>query len=111
MLKSRIAFTAALLSGVCVTPLTVASAQEAVDASQAEDVVVVRYQYVPDDKRVTSEVSSFLSADDFVLTGDSSVADALGRVSGITISDGRFPVVAMPLDGRDDEARREDLPN
>lgn len=93
MLKSRIAFTAALLSGVCVTPLTVASAQEAVDASQAEDVVVVRYQYVPDDKRVTSEVSSFLSADDFVLTGDSSVADALGRVSGITISDGRFPVV------------------
>ena len=68
MLKSRIAFTAALLSGVCVTPLTVASAQEAVDASQAEDVVVVRYQYVPDDKRVTSEVSSFLSADDFVLT-------------------------------------------
>jgi len=93
MLKHRIAFTAALLSGVCVTPLTVASAQEAVDSAQVQDVVVVRYQYVPDDKRVTSEVSSFLSADDFVLTGDSSVADALGRVSGITISDGRFPVV------------------
>jgi len=93
MLKHRIAFTAALLSGVAMTPLTVASAQEAVDPAQAEDVVVVRYQYVPDDKRVTSEVSSFLSADDFVLTGDSSVADALGRVSGITINDGRFPVV------------------
>ncbi|WP_306016096.1 TonB-dependent receptor domain-containing protein [Oceanicaulis sp. MMSF_3324] len=93
MLNNRIAFTAALLSGVCVAPLTVASAQEATAASQAEDVVVVRYQYVPDDKRATSEVASFLSADDFVLTGDSSVADALGRVSGITISDGRFPVV------------------
>ena len=96
MNSNRIALSAALLATSSLVPFSAAWAQEADAAStqaQTDDVIVVRYQFVPDDKRVTSEVSSFLSADDFLTTGDSNIADAMARVPGVSISQGRFPVV------------------
>lgn len=96
MNSNRIALSAILLATSSLVPFSAAWAQEADTAStqaQTDDVIVVRYRFVPDDKRVTSEVSSFLSADDFITTGDGNIADALARVPGVSISQGRFPVV------------------
>lgn len=89
MHSNRIALSAALLATTCLVPLGAAFAQE----TTTDDVITVRYQYVPDDKRVTSEVSSFLDVDDILTTGDSDIASALSRVTGISVTDGRFVVV------------------
>ncbi|PWE17120.1 TonB-dependent receptor [Marinicauda salina] len=93
----RIALSAALLASTVLVPASAAWAQEADPSAsaptQTDDVIVVRYQYVPDDKRATSEVSSFLSIDDIVTTGDSDIASALGRVTGLSVSEGRYVVV------------------
>ncbi|WP_019960068.1 TonB-dependent receptor domain-containing protein [Woodsholea maritima] len=96
MKTHRIALSAALLASTSLVSYSAAFAQE---QDQVDDVIVVRYQYVPDDKRVTSEVSSFINADDIALTGDSDIASALGRVTGLSISDGRF-VIVRGLDER-----------
>jgi len=88
MHSKRIALSAALLATTCLVPLGAAFAQE----TTTDDVITVRYQYVPDDKRVTSEVSSFLDVDDILTTGDSDIASALSRVTGVSVTDGRFVV-------------------
>lgn len=95
MKANRIALTAALLATTSLVPVSSALAQDAGQtASQAPtDVITVRYQYVPEEKRVTSEVASVLDAEDFQITGDSDLADALGRVTGLSVSEGRFVVV------------------
>lgn len=56
------------------------------------DEIIVRGIFVPDEKRSTSEISSLLDAEDFTRTGDSDVASALRRITGISIADGKFPV-------------------
>ncbi|XBQ16690.1 MAG: TonB-dependent receptor [Oceanicaulis sp.] len=86
---NRIALSAALLATTGLVSVGSALAQEV----QTDDVIVVRYQYVPEEKRVTSEVSSFLDAEDFAVTGDSDIAAALGRVTGLAVQDGRFVIV------------------
>ncbi|MGJ3232714.1 MAG: TonB-dependent receptor domain-containing protein [Oceanicaulis sp.] len=86
---NRIALSAALLATTGLVPLSSALAQE----TTTDDVITVRYQYVPDDKRVTSEVSSFLSVEDIAVTGDADIAAALGRVTGLSVQDGRFVIV------------------
>lgn len=88
---NRIALSALMASSALV-PFSAAWGQES-DPAQTDDVIVVRYQYVPDDKRVTSEVSSFLTIDDIATTGDGDIAAALGRVTGLSVSDGRFVIV------------------
>ncbi len=93
---NRIALSAALLATTGLVPVSAALAQEteaAAETAQTDDVIVVRYQFVPDDKRVTSEVSSFLSVEDIAVTGDADIASALGRVTGLSVQDGRFVIV------------------
>jgi TonB-dependent receptor len=93
---NRFALTAALLATSSLVPLGTAFAQETdtgAQSVQTDDVIVVRYQFVPDEKRVTSEVSSVLSAEDIALTGDSDIASALARVTGLSVQDGRFVIV------------------
>ncbi|MCI5045685.1 MAG: TonB-dependent receptor plug domain-containing protein [Aquisalinus sp.] len=58
-----------------------------------EDVIIVRGQNIPDEKKATSEISSVLDAEDFVRTGDSDIADALRRVTGLSIEGGKFVIV------------------
>ncbi|GHF17262.1 TonB-dependent receptor [Kordiimonas sediminis] len=58
-----------------------------------EEVVVVG-QYIPDEKRATSEISSVVDADAMSLTGDSDIAVALTRLPGISPdSSGKYVVV------------------
>lgn len=58
----------------------------------SEDVIVVRGALVPDEKQNTSEISSLVDAEDFQRQGDSDIASALKRVTGLSIVDGKFPV-------------------
>ncbi|TGY90393.1 TonB-dependent receptor [Marinicauda algicola] len=94
MKANRIALSAALLATTSLVPVSAAWAQDAEQGAQEpSDVITVRYQYVPEEKRVTSEVSSVVDAGDIQITGDSDIASALGRVTGLSISEGRFVVV------------------
>ena len=77
-----------------------AAAQDAEAASQPEiaqpeitDEIIVRGVFIPDEKRSTSEITSVLNAEAFARAGDSDLASALSRVTGLSIADGRFPIV------------------
>ena len=99
MIKLHEVAPSALLALAIGTIATSASAQEgsSVAASQAasqesDDVIIVRGALVPDEKRATAEISSLVDAEDFARQGDSDIAAALRRVTGISIVDGKFPI-------------------
>ena len=91
MKTNRIALSAALLASTTLVP--VAAFAQDTTTSEPEDVIQVRYQYIPDDRRVTSEVSAALSLDDLATTGDSDLAAALVRITGLSTTNGKFVVV------------------
>ncbi len=76
----------ALLSSTALTCGTVALAQE----EGAVDEIVVRGAFIPEPKRDTSEISSYLSAEDFERQGDGNAALALRRVTGLSLVGDRF---------------------
>lgn len=61
-------------------------------APQAEPLeeLVVRGAYIPEPKRETSEISSFVTPEDLERQGDSNAALALRRVTGISLVGDRF---------------------
>ncbi|MEO1420002.1 MAG: TonB-dependent receptor [Pseudomonadota bacterium] len=89
----------ALLASTALTQPWISNAQEAETAEEtaAEDLtlgpVVVRGEFIPDEKRETSEVASLVDAEDFAIRGDSDVAAALRRVTGVSIAEGKFVFV------------------
>lgn len=93
--------TAAVLLGTtALVSVQYAAAQEPQPVPQAEEdeeavlgPVIVRGQFIPDEKRSTSEISSVLDEESFARTGDGDIAGALSRVSGISISEGKFVIV------------------
>ncbi|MDX2235205.1 MAG: TonB-dependent receptor [Hyphomonadaceae bacterium] len=97
-----------LLTSVLVAP-SVAAAQQADPATQtppevdstvteaeapppegADDEVVVLGRFIPEPMRQTSEVMSFLSAEDLARQGDDTAAAALTRLTGLSVVGGRF---------------------
>lgn len=107
-LNSRSA--AALLASSALAQPLVAHAQEvdtppASESQASEDdrvlgPVIVRGQFIPDEKRETSEVASLIDASDFALRGDSDVAGALRRVTGVSIDTGGKFVYVRGLNER-----------
>lgn len=71
---------------------TASSAQEAEPEPEQSDEVVVR-GFIPNVKRTTSEVSSILTLDDLERTGESDIAGALTRVTGLSLVSGKFVFV------------------
>jgi hypothetical protein len=81
-----------------------ALAQEAVEAAPAagpaldepapeaadEDIVVVRGAHIPEPLQETSEVAAFLTTEDIDRQGDSNAAEALTKLPGLSIAEGRF---------------------
>lgn len=63
------------------------------DDDRTLNEVVVLGRFIPDEKRATSEISSLLDAEDFKVTGDPDAASALRRVTGLSISRGKFVFV------------------
>ncbi len=87
-------FKAAVSALLGTTAITVASAALAqTDDSSLVDEIVVRGVNIPDEKRATSEISAVLDEASFQRTGDTDIASALRRVTGLSISDGKFVIV------------------
>lgn len=70
-------------------------AEDATAAAEGDEVqeIVVRGVNIPDEKRATSEIASLIDEESFQRTGDSDIAEALGRVTGISLNQGRFVIV------------------
>lgn len=85
-----------LLATTALAAPHVALAQTA-EAEQPEvtsvEEIVVLGRYIPEPMRATSEISAFVTAEDLQRTGDSSAADALVRVAGLTVAENRFVYV------------------
>ncbi|MEE4662206.1 MAG: TonB-dependent receptor, partial [Halieaceae bacterium] len=56
---------------------------------QIEEVFVLG-EFIPDEKRDTSEISNVLTAEDMAVLGDSNVAASLTRVTGLSLVGGKF---------------------
>jgi len=87
----------ALLATTALTQQQLALGQEVDPAETAQPAdeedrvlgpVVIRGQFIPDEKRETSEVASLLDAEDFAVRGDSDVAAALRRATGVSLDSG-----------------------
>ncbi|HLM53159.1 MAG TPA: TonB-dependent receptor [Pseudoxanthomonas sp.] len=69
-------------------------ATEATDASaRTLDAVEVRGAYIPEPMLETSEVASFVTKEDLQRTGDGNAAEALTRVTGLSLVQGKFVYV------------------
>ncbi len=93
------------LAGLSCAPAIYAQAQTAeepqvdVEVATEEDeeavlnTVVVRGEFIPEPQRETSQVATFLLPEDLDRQGDDNAALALTRLSGLSITGGRFVVV------------------
>lgn len=99
MKTSRLSLRAMLIATSALIAPHMAFAQEAdVDqeaAPQQEaqpegEVIIVRGVNIPEPLRETSEVAAFLSTEDLERQSDSNAAEALTRVTGLTIAEDRF---------------------
>jgi hypothetical protein len=71
-------------------------AAESSDPDEAEDqgdVIIVRGRFIPEPLQVTAEVAAFISAEDLSRQGDSNAADALTKLPGLSVAEGRFVYV------------------
>ena len=95
MVRLRTMSAAALLATVSAFAIAgpVTSQDETQLEIEAPERIVVRGVNIPDEKRDTSEISAVVDASDFQITGDSDVASALQRVTGLSLSRGRFVIV------------------
>lgn len=84
--------SAALVTGAGFAQDTATETEEPEEERQLQSVVVTG-RFIPDEKRATSEISSLLDSEDFQVTGDPDAAAALARVTGLTISRGKFVFV------------------
>ncbi len=67
--------------------------QIAIAPPNVMEEVVVLGQFVPDEKRTTSEVSNVLDQEALSLLADTSVGDALQRVTGLSLVGGKYVYV------------------
>lgn len=58
-----------------------------------DDEVVSTGVFIPNEKRITSEITSVLDEEIFETTGAGDIASALTRVTGLSLSQGKFVVV------------------
>jgi TonB-dependent receptor len=64
-------------------------AEPQAEESQLDEVIVLG-RFIPTPNRESPEVAAFLTAEDLERTGDANVAQALTRVTGLSIVEGRF---------------------
>ena len=84
----RILFT---ISSLLVS--TISYAQETDVASESIEEVVISESFIPDEKRDTSEISNVINAEDISVAGDSDAADALKRITGLSLVKGKYVYV------------------
>lgn len=88
-------FLAALLIGTALTQLpTRANAQDVTAPSpEISDEVISTGIFIPNEKKITSEITTVLDEDTFAQIGASDIASALTRVTGLSLSQGKFVIV------------------
>lgn len=96
MTSSKKSLWALLLASTVLSAPAFATAQDGpVAAAQAGDEnfdgpttldeIVVRGRFIPDERRVTSEIANVLTIQDLQRTGDSDISGALSRVTGLSL--------------------------
>lgn len=87
--------TQTILAGLLATSALAGLAPTALaqDAQTPDDEVIVTGRYIPNEKRATSEINSTMDQATFEATGAGDIADALTRVTGLSISQGKFILV------------------
>lgn len=89
--------TSALVAPQFALAQTAAAAQPQsgapADAPTEVEEVLILGKNIPEPMRTTSEVASFLTVEDLRRQGDSNAAEALTRVSGLSLVSGRFVYV------------------
>lgn len=80
-----------LMTGTVLSAPTIAAAQDG--TSVPEDVVVTTGVFIPNEKRITSEITSVLDEKVFSQIGASDIASALTRVTGLSLNQGKFVIV------------------
>ncbi|NQY15637.1 MAG: TonB-dependent receptor plug domain-containing protein [Henriciella sp.] len=97
MLSSALvmAFTPAAIAQEAPAEDAPATQEETVEQTDERTLstVVVRGRFIPEPQRQTSQVASFLSAEDLTRQGDANAALALTRLSGLSVVDGQFAYV------------------
>ena len=84
----------ALAQDTASSPMGPSLVQAPSEAETAvEDEVVVVGRFIPNEKRITSEITSVLDEDVFAEIGAGDIASALTRVTGLSLSQGRFVIV------------------
>ncbi len=86
-------FSAAAQEPADGTSATETSSEENSAASTAVEEMVVLGQYVPADKRMTSEVANILDYEELSLLTDTSVGGALSRITGLSLVGDKYVYV------------------
>ena len=96
-MKSSLSLSGMLLATTMLIAPTLANAQDADQPAATTltitDQIIVRGRNIPEPQRATSQVATFLSPDDLERTGDSTAAEALKRLSGLSVVGGKFAFV------------------
>lgn len=94
-MKSYLSFGSVMLASTALLSPLAANAQDEGPSIQPtiSDQIVVRGRNIPDPQRATSAVATFLSEDDLERTGDDTAAEALKRLSGLSVVGGKFAYV------------------
>lgn len=79
-----------LFSGLTVAQETSGVQQPNEDLDLELGPIIVRAEHIPDEKRETAQIMSMISSEDFSVRGDSNIASAMRRVTGVSIAHGRF---------------------
>lgn len=90
LLLTSILFAPSLAMAQTPPPAEQPPAEEAVEE---EGEIVVLGRFIPEPMRETSEVATFLSTEDLERTGDATAADALVRLTGLSVVSDRFVFV------------------
>lgn len=92
--KNMIRKKLALAVGVLFAAASVQAEESvAIAPPGAIEEVVVLGKFIPDEKRTTSEISNVLDEEALGLLADSSVGDALSRVTGLSLVGGKYVYV------------------
>lgn len=93
MLNKKISRLSALMltSAMVVQPAW--AQDDTTSSAPSQDEVVATGVFIPNEKRITSEITSVLDEEVFATTGAADIASALSRVTGISLSQGKFVVV------------------
>jgi TonB-dependent receptor len=85
--------TLTLAAALVLAPFASGQEGDAPPAPGPIEEVVVLGKFIPDEKRTTSEISNVLDEESLGLLADTSVGDALSRVTGLSLVGGKYVYV------------------